>query len=487
MVKCLSVFVFRLLRFVLSRSYGFHLKGAENLPPHGPYIAIITDHSPISILCNVVFCATRLLPALLERKVLFFANEELWGFRYFRFVFTRFVLGFPLLPHSGGLYALRLLDALAHLKAGGIVLINPEGDMSRDGHPAPVRGGAAWLGLHSAAPLVPVIVSASTYDLWPQWRKVPSLHGRIVQQVGTPFRLIDSPMKRVSRADVAAANLRIREEIDHLAYGPEGRAGWADPPVGFDATEAHGGRPVRLWPARGTTRPGRSHGRARGGIPLLLWRCPVCGTNDALVHARGWFRVPALRCRVCGTLWTVARRPGSDFRLRVVDGPREMVGLDMALSSWYDEMKRDFTPVADPALDADLPAEEAAFLVARGVRLLAHRSSPLFDGWARSEPPRAESPERLLPGDWAGLGKGELLLTNRRLVWKGSQRNLDFWWPSVRAVSLRLYSRLGVNYGATPYRFVLSRDSGLKWLTYAGTLAVQVAAQQGRPLTVSPF
>jgi len=173
--------------------------------------------------------------------------------------------------------------------------------------------------------------------------------------------------------------------------------------------------------------------------------------------------------------------------LRVVDGPAELVGLDMALSTWYDEMKRGFKPSPIPVTNMDLLPNEQVYLRAKEVVLVTYRSSALFNGWTGREPPRAEFPRRSQPADWARLGTGELLLTNRRLVWEGPQGGLDFWWSSVTAVSLLLYYLLGINYGITPYRFILGQENGLKWLTYAGTVAQQVAAQNGHKVTLSLF
>ena len=57
----------------------------------------------------------------------------------------------------------------------------------------------------------------------------------------------------------------------------------------------------------------------------------------------------------------------------------------------------------------------------------------------------------------------------------------------VTAVSLWLINTLGINYGTAPYQFKLGSEAGLKWLTYAGTLARQAAERDGHVVTITPF
>jgi len=489
MAMRLSMWVCRLLGFIFKLLYGFRVEGAENVPREGPYIVVYNEFSLLCSMCEAVASSTLLKEPFLQCKVLTFVGEELWALPYFSFAFTKMIPAFPLRAHGAGLYALSLLDGLEHLRQGGVVIINPEGDMSRDGRPVPIRGGAAWLGLHSAAPLVPIIVSASAYDVWPPWQMRPSLRGQIVQLVGKPFKLSETPLEAITDEDLARANARIRTEIDRLWYGPGGVTEWAGPPL-RDGVPLE--QPIQLRPASEPVVVVHEEDDIqvpmwKRGIPLLLWRCPICHTNDALVHERPLFRPQTLRCRACGTRWAIRRVPGRDLRLRVVDGPAELVGLDMALSTWYDEMKRGFKLSSIPVTDMDLLPDEQVYLRAKEVVLVTYRSSALFNGWTGREPPRAEFPRRSQPADWARLGTGELLLTNRRLVWEGPQGGLDFWWSSVTAVSLLLYYLLGINYGITPYRFILGQENGLKWLTYAGTVAQQVAAQNGHKVTLSLF
>jgi hypothetical protein len=179
--------------------------------------------------------------------------------------------------------------------------------------------------------------------------------------------------------------------------------------------------------------------------------------------------------------------PERDFRLRIVAGAPGLVGLEMALTRWYDEMKRDFTPVPIRAANVDLLPGEDLYLEASGVSLAPHKPSPLFEeGWSGREAPQ-EQPGQMQVGEWESIGEGRLLLTSHRMIWQGPDRELDFNWSRMRAVYLWLRNTLGCLYGTARYRLALGQELGLKWLTYAGTLARKAERDTGFELTLSPF
>jgi 1-acyl-sn-glycerol-3-phosphate acyltransferase len=498
----------RFLGRVLRLVYGFRVIGAENMPAQGPYIALNNEFSFLCIACDAAASATLLLKPFREKKLLTYAGEEFWAMSFTR-NFAKVISTQPLLPHGAGQYGLHLLQGLQHLKNGGVIVINPEGDMIRDGRPIPIRDGVAWLGLHSAAPIVPIIVSASAYDIWPTWKPRPSLRGRVVQTVGKPFRLTEEPLSTLTQEDLDRANERIRAEIDALAYGPGGAAAWAGTvvrqprpvarsikvqaqPRGPDRAPAgsDGGRAASIGAATAgalasTVTPKPIHVSKRG-VALLLWRCPVCGTDDAVAEDRHILRRHHVSCAACGTTWHLRRVPGSDFRLQVIAGAEDLLGLDMPLTAWYDRIKERFQlcPASLPGLDL-LPDEQVYLKTGGAVMLLDRAISLVKEGWRSREAPWAELPAK--PGDWARLGPGTLWLTNRRFVWDGPPGPLDIQWSRVSAVSLRMYSLFGVHHGSTPYRFWLTQDNALKWLTFAGAVAQTGPRADGRPVTVSPY
>ena len=161
-------------------------------------------------------------------KVTAVMHEDVWV-RIFR-RYSKMAPLFPVRPFSAGLLALGMMDQLQILREGGIAIINPEGDLSWDGQPLPIRPGAAWLALHTAVPLVPMACSAGAYDIWPLWQRRPSLRGHIVFRIGRPFQLCDRPMPRVTPQDLEHANARFRTVLDELCFGPGGVAEWATAP-----------------------------------------------------------------------------------------------------------------------------------------------------------------------------------------------------------------------------------------------------------------
>jgi 1-acyl-sn-glycerol-3-phosphate acyltransferase len=478
-----------LAAFILRLLYGYQIEGTENIPPEGPFIVLTGEYTGLGML------ATNWLNTLIARKAthrgestMFYMQEFLWSMPYFHEMAAKTTLA-PLVPHAAGRLSLNLLDGLRALRNDGIVIMNPEGDVSWDGRPAPVRLGAAWLSLHTAAPLVPALCSTGEYDVWPRWQAWPSVRGRFVVTVGQPFRLCDTPQEQVTNEDVAQATARIQAEFDRMRYGPGGPGEWAGPPL-RDGVPVE--QPIQLRPASepvvasqvasNTQSPLRKR-----GVTLLLWRCPVCHNNDALIHEHPRFRPQSVSCQACGTRWEMRRVVGKDFRLKVVEGPPDLVGLDMALLTWYDEMKRGFQPSPISVSGVDLLPREEVYLQASDAALLPHRPNALLDGWTGREPPQAQPPGQPPLADWPSVGEGRLLLTSHRLLWQGPPGELDFMWSSVRAVSLWLINTLGINYGTAPYQFKLGQEVGLKWLTYAGTLARQVAERDGHVVTVTPF
>jgi 1-acyl-sn-glycerol-3-phosphate acyltransferase len=488
----------RAIKLFLMLLYRFRIEGKENVPEDGPVIILYNEPSLLTTLLEAAVTPTFFSKLYLEGKVLNLVGEEMWAIEFFRKNFDSVAPTIPSQPHGGGLLGLGLLEALEYLKRGGVFLTNPDGDMARDGRPMPMGRGAAWVGLHSAAPMVPIVPAISLYDTWPPWRLTPSLRGRVIQRVGKPFRVTDKPLQKVGEEDVAKANARIAAEIERLTYGPGGVAEWAGPAKKNGRVLAEPNKLLRstadqiVVPGTPPVLPvkekaGGMVANWKRGLPLLLWRCPVCLTDDALVHQRPWFRAQRLKCGTCGTRWAVKREYGKDFRLKVVEGPPDLVGLDMALTTWYDEMKRDFRPSPVPASGLELEPGEELYLRTGNVKLLPYRSNSLFDAWTGREPPKDRVLRRAEAGQYGPLSVGELLLTNRRLVWEAPEGGLDFYLEHVTDVTLRLFFQMKINYEATPYRFEFGEDTGLKWLTYLAAPVQEAAAQKGREVTLSRF
>jgi len=432
------------------------------------------------------------LMAALDRgeKTQAYMQEQLWAMKYFRRVARGGETPLSALaPQAAGRLSLSLLDGLRVLREGGLVIMNPEGDVRWDGRPSPVRRGAAWLGLHSGAPVVPALCTTGNYDLWPRWQAWPARRGSFEVRVGSPFRLTEEPKRRASPEAVDSAAERIRHEFDSVRYGAGGIGEWLGPILkeGNPLPEGMDLRAAAAQVTAGQHDDNRSIPLRKRGVALLLWRCPVCQTDDALFVGKMRRGVKPVRCGTCGTQWELRRVLGKDFRMRVTAGPVGIVGLDMPLCAWYDEAIADLDPVAMKVEGLALQDGEEVYLEAPSARLRASQPNPLSDSWAHEEAPAARPAGQPPLADWPVIGAGRLLLTNQRLAWLGGPGQVNFKWGPTTSISLWLFNTLGVVYGTAPYRFELGGEVGLKWLAYAAVCAKRVPRALKYELTISPY
>jgi 1-acyl-sn-glycerol-3-phosphate acyltransferase len=81
---------------------------------------------------------------------------------------------------------------------------------------SPLAPGAAWLALHTAVPIIP-IVSRGGYDVQPLWqREKIRLTGRIRIRVGQPLVLCEQRLERVNDAQLQAASQRLWQVLSEL-------------------------------------------------------------------------------------------------------------------------------------------------------------------------------------------------------------------------------------------------------------------------------
>jgi hypothetical protein len=412
-------------------------------------------------------------------------HEELFRVGYFNKATASAGQYRPLVPHSAPQMARGLLDAYRVLMNKGIVQTNPSGDAPWDGRPVPFGRAAAWLALRSGAPILLMLTPVGAYEIWPRWQLLPSRKGRMKITIEKPFTLSNEALDRVTDEDIAAANARLFEHWERSHYGPGGLQAWIGPVLrnGVPVLE-----PVQLHPPEkplAAVPPLPKKAKAsRRGVVQLLWQCPVCRTNEALVHRRPRFGQETVFCQACGTRWEFCRQAGHDFRMKVVEGPPDVVGLDMALSTWYEEMKQNFKPKPIQVQNVDLLPGEEVYLEAHNVPLAPYRPNPLFDGWTGREPPSKQT-DWLKVAGWDTIGEGRVLVTSQRLLWQGAQGELDFMWSQVTAVSQYLINTLALHYGSAKYRFNVGNELVLKWLHHMGELAKEAGAREGRKVGVT--
>ena len=258
-------------------------------------------------------------------------------------------------------------------------------------------------------------------------------------------------------------------------------------------------------------------------IPTLLWRCPLCETNDALIHLPRRLRADLVRCTYCSAQWRVRRVLGDDYYLRLVKGTEESVekrprrscldlrglelplrewyemmkrgkrprrpcldlrGLELPLREWYEMMKRSVSLVAVEDPPVSLQSRELAYLVSGPVDLTAEANDPLFFsavgkfGDVVLEKSKVEG---------VVVGRGTLILTNRRLVWQGEERACSFPLESVSSAHTLLDYGVAFMVGMRLYIACFLEESVLKWITHLALVARELEAETGHRIVTSHF
>jgi len=216
-------------------------------------------------------------------------------------------------------------------------------------------------------------------------------------------------------------------------------------------------------------------------IPLLLWRCPLCATDDALEQIARRLRGDLLRCRNCGAEWRVRRVPGDNFYLRLIRGGQSD---ERSFTAWYDAMKATvrLAPITDPALT--LPAGETLYLASGPARLQAEETDPLFfPGPWPAEAARAD--KREVQGKTVGAGR--LFLTDRRLIWQGEAATCAFPLTRLNSALALVDDGLVLMVEMRLYTVRFLTESLLKWVTCIALVAPQVEAATGHRIATSHF
>ena len=167
------------------------------------------------------------------------------------------------------------------------------------------------------------------------------------------------------------------------------------------------------------------------GLPRLLWRCPECRKIDALKEIDGKYVV----CQYCGAKWEVNLRC---FMRR--EGENEW----RAIKEYADMMFREeeIIPI-NPAVEVKLENGEKVFLESKEV-ILYHE--PYY--------PKLER-----------VGKGKLLMTDRRLIFKCDENSKIYSYPfeKIRGRSTELNNVFQIILDDDIGRFVMNEESPYKW------------------------
>ncbi len=206
----------RLLLFLGRLAYGLQVEGTENLPPRGPFILSTNEISQIGSAFTTMVVIRLVFEGRL-RDLVGFGAEDTWHNPFLVRLYPRAHVH-PILPGRGQSVP-ALLAGLQALRAGRVVMMNPEGEMSWDGRLVPFKPGVAWLALRAGVPVVPLVATRGAYEVLPRWSSRPKLTGRFTVRLGRPIYLCDRPLRRVEDGDLAPAVKCLEHEVEALVYG----------------------------------------------------------------------------------------------------------------------------------------------------------------------------------------------------------------------------------------------------------------------------
>lgn len=137
--------------FVRLLGWRVRVRGLEHVPRAGGAVITWNHHSHIDFLMTALDIYRRL-----DRPVRFLAKREVWRSRLFGWV-PRFAEAIPVDRRSAGGRAGALSAAVEALEDGDLVLVAPEGTISRSFELLPFRTGAVRMAQAAGVPVVPSV------------------------------------------------------------------------------------------------------------------------------------------------------------------------------------------------------------------------------------------------------------------------------------------------------------------------------------------
>jgi len=181
--------------------------GRENVPATGPLV-VVSNHLSMSDI--------PLLAMAIRRKLTFLGKIELWKNPFIGPLATWYG-ALPIDKNSNDIGAVR--RSLQVLKAGGALVVFPQGTRSPEAKLLPGHPGASLIALHSGAAVLPVAITG-TEGKGKQKRFRP----RLTVTVGRPYVLSKEPGVQL-KDQLAPATERLMRSIAEL-LPPERRGAY---------------------------------------------------------------------------------------------------------------------------------------------------------------------------------------------------------------------------------------------------------------------
>jgi long-chain acyl-CoA synthetase len=204
----------KLVRLLLRPGVKLSVEGVEHFPAKGPYLICPNHQSYLD-----PFFLMAALPYRLARQMFFVGATEYFETSITRW-FARQVNLVPVDPDAALVSAMQA--GAAGLREGRILVLFPEGERSIDGTVRLFKKGAAILGHHLKAPLVPVALQGA-FEIWPRnrplnWRALLPGAGSVVRlRVGPPVAPNDGD---TDEATYAALTTRLRDSVTQMYANP---------------------------------------------------------------------------------------------------------------------------------------------------------------------------------------------------------------------------------------------------------------------------
>jgi predicted Zn finger-like uncharacterized protein len=215
-------------------------------------------------------------------------------------------------------------------------------------------------------------------------------------------------------------------------------------------------------------------------ISGLLWRCPICKTNDSISHHHRFLQADKVRCDHCESVWELQRvKGGTDYLLKAVAG--SMAGSKQPLAEWYDMMRAGFSLIPIPAEKLNLDKGEELYLQGSSENLMVLQTDPRFSGAIAALP---IDPSPNIKNDknpaMAHLGPVNLALTNRRFILSHNNVEYGLALSSIRGIEILLDRLLIIRHeGRLIEILVFNRESPLKWRAYFDAVLQPIAEASG--------